>query len=81
MIVQLKKKSQITIPFKVRKALAIEDGDLLEVAVKDREIVLRPVVPRKRRLRLLDPGMLKNLEGILSAGGDSVRDSKAIYDR
>lgn len=81
MIVQIKKKAQITIPLKVRKALAIEEGDILEVTVRDREMVLKPVVRPKRRIKLLDPNMLKELEGIFSAGGDSVRDSKAIYDQ
>ena len=81
MIIQLKKKAQITIPLKVRKVLEIEEGDMLEVTVKDKEIVLRPLLPRKRRIKLLDPKVLKEMEGILSAGGDSARDSEAIYDQ
>ena len=81
MIVQIKKKAQVTIPIKVRKLLAIEEGDMLEVVVKDREIVMKPVASRKRRIKVLDPKMLRKLDGVLSVGGDAVRDSKAIYDR
>ena len=81
MIIQLKKKAQITIPLKVRKVFGIQEGDMLEVVVKGKEIVLRPMVPRKRRIKLLDPKVLKEMEGILSAGGDSARDSEAIYDQ
>jgi AbrB family looped-hinge helix DNA binding protein len=81
MIIQVKKKAQITIPLRVRKTLAIEEGDILEVTVREREMVLKPVVRSKRRIKLLDPNMLKELEGIFSAGGDSVRDSEDIYDQ
>ena len=40
-IVQVRKKSQVTLPLSVRKKLDIEEGDFLDVQVRDREIVLK----------------------------------------
>jgi antitoxin PrlF len=40
-LVQIRKKSQITLPQSVRKALNIEEGDYLDVRVKDGEIILK----------------------------------------
>jgi AbrB family looped-hinge helix DNA binding protein len=40
-LVQVRKKSQITIPQSVRKTLGIEEGDYLDVRVKDGEIILK----------------------------------------
>jgi AbrB family looped-hinge helix DNA binding protein len=41
-LIQIRKKSQITLPLSVRRKLKIEEGDLLDVNVRDGEIVLRP---------------------------------------
>jgi AbrB family looped-hinge helix DNA binding protein len=43
MLVQVKKKAQITIPLKIREAAGIAEGDILDVEVKNKEIVLKPV--------------------------------------
>lgn len=40
-LVQVRKKAQVTLPQSVRRALNIEEGDFLDVRVKDGEIVLR----------------------------------------
>ena len=40
-LVQVRKKAQVTLPQSVRQALNIEEGDFLDVRVKDGEIVLR----------------------------------------
>ena len=40
-LIRVRKKAQVTLPQSVRQALNIEEGDLLEVRVKDGEIVLR----------------------------------------
>jgi len=40
-LVQVRKKAQVTLPQSVRRALNIEEGDLLDVSIKDGEIVLR----------------------------------------
>ncbi|MFA5451903.1 MAG: AbrB/MazE/SpoVT family DNA-binding domain-containing protein [Dehalococcoidales bacterium] len=40
-LIQVRKKAQVTLPQSVRKALNIEEGDLLDVKVREGEIVLR----------------------------------------
>ncbi len=52
MIVTLKSRSIITIPANVRKKLSLNDGDSLDVDIKNGSIVLTPVaiVPRKTTL-------------------------------
>ena len=40
-LVQVRKKAQVTLPLSVRKALSIQEGDFLDVRVRDGEIVLR----------------------------------------
>jgi AbrB family looped-hinge helix DNA binding protein len=40
-LVQVRKKAQVTLPQSVRRELNIEEGDFLDVKVKDGEIVLR----------------------------------------
>lgn len=40
-LVQVRKKAQVTLPRSVRRTLQIEEGDFLDVKVKNGEIVLR----------------------------------------
>lgn len=40
--VRVKQKYQVTIPPKVRKALGVKEGDVLEAGVKDGAIVFHP---------------------------------------
>ncbi|MFC1962660.1 AbrB/MazE/SpoVT family DNA-binding domain-containing protein [Chloroflexota bacterium] len=40
-LIQVRKKAQVTLPQFARQALNIEEGDFLDVRVKDGEIVLR----------------------------------------
>jgi len=40
-LIQVRKKAQVTLPQSVRQSLNIEEGDFLDVRVKDGEIVLR----------------------------------------
>ncbi len=44
MIVELRQKSQITIPDEVLKTLNLKTGDKLEFSVKDGRILIQPVV-------------------------------------
>lgn len=80
MLVQVKKKAQITIPLRIRKAVGIDEGDMLNVEVKDKEIVLKPIKRKKIELRLVDIKEFSKLRGILSLGGDAVKDTEAIYE-
>jgi AbrB family looped-hinge helix DNA binding protein len=40
-LVQVRKKAQVTLPQSVRKALGIEEGDFLDVRVRDGEVVMK----------------------------------------
>jgi len=44
MIVELRQKSQVTIPADILKALNLKTGDKLEFTVQDGKIILQPVV-------------------------------------
>jgi AbrB family looped-hinge helix DNA binding protein len=39
----LKDRGQVTIPARVRKELRLESGDILEVQVRDGDIILKPL--------------------------------------
>ncbi len=41
-LIQVKRKAQITLPVKLRRALGIEEGDYLEATVEGNKIVLVP---------------------------------------
>jgi AbrB family looped-hinge helix DNA binding protein len=41
-LVRLSSKSQLTLPSFVRNTLGLDEGDLLDVTIRDGEIVLRP---------------------------------------
>ncbi|MBN2240509.1 MAG: AbrB/MazE/SpoVT family DNA-binding domain-containing protein [Dehalococcoidales bacterium] len=40
-LIQVRKKAQLTLPLSVRKQLGIEEGDYMDVQVKDGEIILK----------------------------------------
>lgn len=40
-LVQVREKAQLTLPLSVRKKLGIETGDILDIQVKDNEIVMK----------------------------------------
>lgn len=42
MLIRVRPKGQITIPEEVRRALRLEEGDLVDVVIEDGSIVLRP---------------------------------------
>ncbi|MEW6416688.1 MAG: AbrB/MazE/SpoVT family DNA-binding domain-containing protein [Nitrospirota bacterium] len=80
MLVYVKKKAQITIPLKIRETVGIDVGDVLDIFVKDNKIILKPVRPPKIKLRPVDASVLNKMVGIVSIGGDAVKDSEAIWD-
>jgi len=43
-LVKVRGKAQITLPAKIRKALAINEGDYLEADIQDNKVVLTPQV-------------------------------------
>jgi len=80
MLVQVKKKAQITIPLKIRETMGITEGDMLDVEVRNREIVLSPVKRTQIKLRPVPASELKKLRGIFSIGGDAVKDTEDLYN-
>ncbi|MBA1337116.1 MAG: hypothetical protein HPY66_3552 [Firmicutes bacterium] len=44
MVVELRQKSQVTIPADILKALNLKTGDKLEFSVQDGKIIIQPVV-------------------------------------
>ena len=50
-IVRSLRKGQVTIPVEFRRTLRIGEGTLLDVALKDRRIVLTPLRPEESALR------------------------------
>ncbi len=80
MLVQVKKKAQITIPVKIREVVGITEGDVLDVEVRNREIILKPVRRKKIQLKPVDVSILDKMAGVFSIGGDAVKDTDALYD-
>ena len=80
MVTHLKKRAQITIPLKVCKAVGIAEGDMLDIIVRDNEIVLKPLKHRKTQLKPVDVSILDELTGVFSIGGDAVKDTDNLYD-
>ncbi|MDD2251927.1 MAG: AbrB/MazE/SpoVT family DNA-binding domain-containing protein [Dehalococcoidales bacterium] len=40
-LIQIRKKAQLTLPLSIRKELGIEDGDYMDVQVRNGEVVLK----------------------------------------
>src|SRR4030067_769057 len=40
-LIQVRKKAQLTLPLSVRRELGVEEGDFMDVRVRDGEIVLK----------------------------------------
>lgn len=49
--VRLKDKAQVTIPYRIRRQLGLQEGDHFEVTVEDGKIVLEPVAVLSARGR------------------------------
>lgn len=80
MLVHVKKKAQITIPIKIREAAGITEGDVLDVEVRNKEIVLKPVKRGKIQIKHVDIKEFSKLKGIFSLGGDAVKDTEELYE-
>lgn len=80
MVIHIQKDAQITIPLKVCEAIGISDGDILDVTVRDNEIVLKPIKQRRVQLKSVDVSILDELAGAFSIGGDAVKDTENLYE-
>jgi len=70
MIVTLGSRATVTLPAELRKALALEGGDPLDVTVQDGKLILTPVaiVPRSLFLSASGEGKEKVAETEVKAG-------------
>ncbi|MBI5213068.1 MAG: AbrB/MazE/SpoVT family DNA-binding domain-containing protein [Nitrospirae bacterium] len=80
MLVHVKKKAQITIPLKIREAVGIAEGDVLDVEVRNKEIVMKAVALGKMKVKFIDAKEFSKLKGIISLGGDAVKDTERLYE-
>lgn len=62
MIITLGTRSTLTLPAHLRKALALEAGDPVEVKIHDGHLILTPVATVPKRLRLTPAGEEKEAE-------------------
>jgi AbrB family looped-hinge helix DNA binding protein len=62
------KQGQVALPLSVRRKLRLRPGDLIEVTVRDGQIVLTPRACRGKSIILVDP--ITGLP-VLSAGPDA----------
>lgn len=79
-VVQVKKRSQVTIPKKAREKLGIKEGDILEVAIEKDALVLQPRPSDKTTVRTTAAASLKRLSGIIAVGGDALKESETPYE-
>lgn len=80
MLVQVKKKAQITLPSKIRERMGISEGDILEVSVHGDRIVLKPRVTRKIVANPVPAREASRMRGLVAVGGDALKDSEGAYD-
>lgn len=75
MLVELRTKSQITLPMLIVKALGLSEGDMLDITEKDGVIQLMPVaVYPKKYIEELE-GEIKDLKAKIASGEQPVFDN------
>jgi len=67
-ITKVTRNYQITIPAEVRKALGINEGELLEVNLEGDKIVIQRLKKRRKRLRLGRNITPEEIEGSIEEG-------------
>lgn len=63
MILELRKKSQVTIPQELVKQLGLKEGDKLDISIQDGKLIIVPVVvyPKEELTRIAK--LIKEAEG------------------
>ena len=79
-IVQIKPRWQITIPKEARDVLAIREGEYLEVEIKGRSLILKPMRPARVSGKGHSASGLKKLAGAVSIGGNAIDDTRKLYE-
>lgn len=80
-VVALRTEGAVIIPKVLRDRLGLRAGDLLEVEVRDGDLVLRPRPLTRLRLRGVPAASSDKLTGLVRLGGDAVKDKKRLYER
>lgn len=82
-LVKVKQKYQVVIPEAVRREIPLEVGDLVEIKVKGKDIVLRPkaVVDRDPIRESVEEGLADVRAGRVSPAFESVEQMRAWLDR
>ncbi len=81
LVVALRTEGAVIIPKVLRDQLGLQAGDLLEVEVKDGDLVFHPRPVRKLTLKGVPAASVDKLTGLVRLGGDAVRDKKRLYER
>ena len=64
-LIRIKEKAQITLPSKMRKQLGIDCGDILEIKIENRKIILIPKIMVDREITLSEKGNKKIEEALV----------------
>jgi len=81
LIVALRTEGAIILPKVLRVRLDLRPGDLLEVEVRGKDIILHPRPAGRLMLRGVPATSQETISGAMRLGGDSVKDKKRLYER
>ncbi len=82
-LVKVKNKFQVTIPAEIRNKVNLEVGDVLEVSIQNKNIVLKPktVVDRESLEGAITEGLKDYQEGRVFGPFKSVKEFKAALKK
>lgn len=81
LLVALRTEGAVIIPKALRDRLGLEAGDLLEIEVRGKDLILHPRPVGRLVLRGIPASSLDNLTGLVRLGGDAVKDKRRLYER
>ena len=80
-VVAVRTEGAIILPKVLRQKLDLRPGDLVELEVKGRDILLRPRPAGRLVLRGVPSSSQKTIAGAVRLGGNAVADKKRLYGR
>lgn len=80
-IVALRTEGAVIVPKAVREQLGLRPGDLLEVEVREGNVILHPRPMGRLVLSGVPAESANALLGALSLGGDALEDKRRLYRR
>jgi AbrB family looped-hinge helix DNA binding protein len=81
LLVALRTEGAVIIPKALRERLGLRAGDLLEVTVKEGDLILHPRPVRRLGLEGVPANRSDKLTGLVRVGGDALKDKQRLYDR